>query len=83
MGVGRRISFILFSFTKLQCINEEEAPESIIACTEILFKSPWNIMGIFKCCPFAPKMIAEEDEESEKEEEEMIEEKRFERNWSE
>jgi hypothetical protein len=36
-----------------------------------------------RCCPFAPKIIAVEEEESEKEGEEMIEEKRFERNWSE
>jgi hypothetical protein len=47
-----------------------------------IFNCPWNIIGIFKCCPFAPKMIAEDEEEREKEEEEIIEEKRFKRNWS-
>jgi hypothetical protein len=44
--------------------------------------SPWNIRGIFRCCPFAPKIIVEDKEEREKEGEEMIEEKQFERNWS-
>jgi hypothetical protein len=83
IGEGRAIVFILFSLIKLPCTKEEEAPESIIAFTEIVLECPWNIRGILRCCPFAPKMIAEEDEESEKEEEEMIEEKRFERNWSE
>jgi hypothetical protein len=38
--------------------------------------------GILRCCPFAPKIMAVEDEESEKEVEEIMEEKRFERNWS-
>ena len=41
------------------------------------------MIGIFRCCSFAPKIIAEEEEEREKEEEEIIEEKQFERNWSE
>jgi hypothetical protein len=54
----------------------------IIACTEISLFSPWNIKGIFKCCPFAPKIIAVDEEEREKEEDEMIEEKQFVRNWS-
>jgi hypothetical protein len=78
---GRGIVFILFLFTKSECTNDEEAPESIIARVDIL-EYPWNIRGILRCCPFAPKIMAEEDEEREKEEEEIIEEKRLERNWS-
>jgi hypothetical protein len=39
--------------------------------------------GILRCCPFAPKIIVVDEEESEKEGEEMIEEKQFKRNWSE
>jgi hypothetical protein len=54
----------------------------IIAFTEVS-NCPWNIIGIFRCYPFAPKMTAEEEEKREKKEEEMIEEKQFERNWSE
>jgi hypothetical protein len=77
------IVFILFFSTNLQCIKDDEAPELIIAFTEIFLECPWNIRGILRCCPFAPKIIAVEEEESEKEEEEMIEEKQFERNWSE
>jgi hypothetical protein len=64
-------------------MNEEEAPELIIASIEIFLECPWNIRGILRCCPFAPKIMAVEEEESKKKEEEMIEEKQFERNWSE
>jgi hypothetical protein len=45
-------------------------------------ESPWNIRGIFKCCPFVPKTIAANEEEREKDGEEIIEENQFERNWS-
>jgi hypothetical protein len=79
---GRRIVFILFSSTNLQCTKEEEAPESIIAFTETSLEYPWNIRGILRCCPFAPKIIAEEDEDREKEVVEIIEEKQFDRKGS-
>jgi hypothetical protein len=62
-------------------MNEEEALELIIASVDILLEYPWNTRGILRCCPFAPKIIAVEEEESKKEGEEMMEEKRFERNW--
>ena len=52
-------------------INEEEAPESIIAEREIVRKRPWNIMGIFRCCPFTPDT---EDEEIEKDDDEIKDE---------
>ena len=70
---GKGIVFILFSFTKSECTNDEEAPESIMAKVDIL-DCPWNMRGILRCCPFAPRIIAEEDEEREKKEEEMMEE---------
>jgi hypothetical protein len=46
IGEGRVIVFILCSFTKLQCANEEEVPESIMAFTEIFLEYPWNMIGI-------------------------------------
>jgi hypothetical protein len=81
IGEGREIVLILFCFTKLWCIKEEEAPESIIAKVDI-FEYPWNMIGILRCYPFAPNIIVEEEEDKKKEGEEMIEEKQFKRNWS-
>jgi hypothetical protein len=81
IGEGREIVFILFSFTKLKCTKEEEALESIIARVDI-FESSWNMRGIFRCCPFAPKIITEKDKERENEVVEIIEEKQFERKGS-
>jgi hypothetical protein len=40
------------------------------------------MIGIFRCCPFTPKIIAEEEEEREKELVEIIEEKQLERKGS-
>jgi hypothetical protein len=51
-----------------------------MACIEISLECPWNIRGIFKCCPFAPKMIAVKEEERENDGEEIMEENQFERN---
>jgi hypothetical protein len=49
----------------------------------MFLECPWNMRGILRCCPFASKIIAVEEEESEKEVEEIIEENRLKRNWSE
>jgi hypothetical protein len=76
------LSLFYFISTNLQCIKEEEAPELIIAYTGILLEYLWNIRGILRYCPFAPKIMAEEEEDRKKEEVKIIEEKQFMRNGS-
>ena len=56
---------------KILLIKEDEAPESIIAEREIVRERPWNMIGIFRCCPFTPET---EDEEIEKDDDTIKEE---------
>jgi hypothetical protein len=69
--LGSLCVFMLFLCMKFLLINEDEAPESIIAEREIVRKRPWNIIGIFRCCLFTPET---EEEEIENDDEEINEE---------
>ena len=62
MFLGSLCVFILFFCIKFLLIKEEEAPESIIAKREIVCNHLWNMIGIFRCCPFTPKIEEEEME---------------------
>jgi hypothetical protein len=62
---------MLFLYIKFLLIKEDEVPESIIAEREIVREHPWNIMGIFRCCPFTPDI---EDDKIEKDNDEMKDE---------
>ena len=62
---------MLFLCMKILLIKEDEAPESIIAEREIVRERPWNMIGIFRCCPFTPET---EDEEIEKDDDEIKDE---------
>jgi hypothetical protein len=70
MFLGNLYVFILFLCMNFLLINEEEAPESIIAEREIVYKCLWNMMGIFRCCLFT----SETEEEIENDDEEIKEE---------
>jgi hypothetical protein len=56
---------------KFLLIKEEEALESVIAEREIVCEHLWNMIGIFRCCLFMPKI---EDEEIENKDNKMKEE---------
>jgi hypothetical protein len=71
MFLGSLCVFILFFCIKFLLIKEEEVPELIIAEREIVRKCPWNMIGIFRCCPFTPKT---EEEEIENDDDEIKEE---------
>jgi hypothetical protein len=71
MFFGSLCVFMLFLCMKILLIKEDEAPESIIAEREIVRERPWNMIGIFRCCPFTPEI---EEEEIENDDEEINEE---------
>jgi hypothetical protein len=63
---------MLFLCIKFLLMNKDDAPESIIAEREIVRERPWNIIGIFRCCPFTPETDKEEMENDEDEIKEEI-----------